>query len=81
MSVLESFDEWKQYLAERVHQAQKLGMSNEKISDVAYQLGDYLADDVDPENREERLLKELWDVSSNEERQILASLMVKLVDK
>lgn len=81
MSVLESFEEWKEYLASRVHQAQRLGMSNEKIADVAYELGDYLADKVDPKNGEERLLKELWDISSPEEQHMMANLMIKLVDK
>jgi hypothetical protein len=81
MSVLDSFDQWKGFLAQRVNQAHSMGMNNNAISNVAYQLGDYLAAEVDPQNREERLLQELWKVADDQEQQTMANLMVKLVDK
>jgi hypothetical protein len=79
-TVLETFDKWKHFLAERVDQAQRAGMSDEMISKLAFQLGEFLDNNVDPENREERLLKELWDAGNEEERKTIARLMVKLVD-
>jgi uncharacterized protein with von Willebrand factor type A (vWA) domain len=78
MTVLKSFDQWKQFLADRVEQAEKVGMSEETISKLAFQIGEYLTTKVDPENNEERVLKELWDVGNVEERKTLARLMVKL---
>ncbi|RAL26371.1 DUF3243 domain-containing protein [Thermoflavimicrobium daqui] len=80
MSVLENFQEWKNFLSERVNQAQGLGMDQNTISDLAYQLGDYLAKDVDPKNEQERLLQELWSVASEEEQKTIAGLMVKMVN-
>jgi hypothetical protein len=80
-TVVEVFDKWKQFLAERVNQAERAGMSEETISKLAFQIGEFLADKVDPENKEERILKDLWDVGSEEERRTLARLMVKIVDK
>lgn len=80
MSVMDNFEEWKSFLEDRVNQARGMGMSDQTIKDVAYAIGDYLAQEIDPENREQRLLKELWDVSSEEEQQTLAGIMVKLVD-
>jgi hypothetical protein len=80
MSVLDSFEQWKGFLATRVDQAHKMGMSNDAISNVAYQIGDYLAAEVDPKNREERVLQELWKVADDQEQKTMASLMVKLVD-
>lgn len=80
MSVLDNFQEWKNFLSERVNQAESLGMDQESIQDLAYQLGDYLARDIDPKNTQERLLKDLWDVASEEEQRMMAGLMVKLVD-
>lgn len=80
MSVMDNFEEWKSFLEDRVNQARGIGMSDQTIKDVAYAIGDYLAQEIDPENREQRLLKELWDVSSEEEQQTLAEIMVKLVD-
>jgi hypothetical protein len=79
-TVLETFDKWKHFLAERVDKAQRAGMSDEMISKLAFQLGEFLDNNVDPENREERLLKELWDAGNEEERKTIARLMVKLVD-
>ncbi len=81
MSVLENFSDWKQFLNERVDQAQKLGVNDQTISNLAYQIGDYLAEQVDPKNNEERLLKELWDSSDEEQQKVMAQIMVNYVDK
>lgn len=81
MSVLQNFDEWKKFLKDRVEQASDLGMDKATIQDLAYEIGDYLAKDVDPKNEQERLLKELWDVADENEQRVMADLMVKLVDR
>jgi hypothetical protein len=81
MSVLDTFEQWKTFLGKKVDLAKKTGMNEETIANIAYQMGEYLADEIDPKNREERLLKELWEVGSDEEQKILANLMVKLVEK
>jgi len=78
-SVLTVFDKWKQFLGERVEQAEKIGMSEEMISKIAYLIGEFLSEKIDPQNGEERVLKELWDVGNEEERKMIARLMVKLV--
>jgi hypothetical protein len=80
MSVLDNFEQWKDFLSSRVNQAESLGMDRETINDLAYRLGDYLAKDIDPQNPQERLLKDLWEVASEEEQRTMAGLMVKLVD-
>ncbi|GKS09957.1 DUF3243 domain-containing protein [Paenibacillus chitinolyticus] len=80
-TVLTVFDRWKEFLAERVDQAERVGLNDEKISNLAFQIGEFLSDKVDPENREERLLKELWDAGDENERKVMARLMVKLVNK
>jgi hypothetical protein len=80
MTVLHNFDEWKKFLQTRVDQASNLGMDQSTIHDLAYEIGDYLAKDVDPKNEQERLLKELWDVADENQQRVMAELMVKLVD-
>lgn len=80
-TVLETFEKWKSFLSERVEQAKKAGMSDETIAKLAFQIGEFLDEKVDPKNEEERLLKELWDVGNEEERKTIARLMVKLVEK
>ncbi|GGG11836.1 DUF3243 domain-containing protein [Paenibacillus abyssi] len=79
-TVLTDFDTWKQFLADRVQQAKKIGLSEETISNLAYEIGTFLDEKVDPKNDEQRALKELWDVGDAEERKTIARLMMKLVD-
>jgi hypothetical protein len=79
MSVLDNFHDWKSFLGERVSQAKTAGMESDIIENVAFQIGGYLAEQVDPKNDQERLLKQLWDVADESQRKDLASMMVKLV--
>lgn len=79
-TVLKDFEKWKTFLESRVEQAKKAGMSDEAIAQIAYQIGNFLAEKVDPENREERLLKELWDVATEDERKTLARVIIKFVE-
>ncbi|SDY48775.1 DUF3243 domain-containing protein [Thermoactinomyces sp. DSM 45892] len=79
MSVLDDFQEWKGFLSERVGQARSLGMDDNSIQDIAYELGDYLAKDVQPQNEQELLLRDLWKVAGPEEQKMMAELMVKMV--
>lgn len=79
MSVLDNFEEWKDFLGDRLQQAKSEGMDQGVISDMAYQLGDYLASQVEPKNAQEKVLADLWSVASKEEQHAIANLMVKLV--
>lgn len=81
MSVLDNFEQWKDFLSERLQQAQQQGLTQQVISDVAYQIGDYLAKHVDPRNPEERVLTDLWSVADEKEQHALANMMVKLVQQ
>ncbi|WP_020615218.1 DUF3243 domain-containing protein [Paenibacillus daejeonensis] len=78
-TVLNNFDTWKHFLADRVEQAKKIGLSEEAISNLAYEIGSFLDERVDPKNDEQRALKEIWDVGDENERKTIARLMVKLV--
>jgi hypothetical protein len=77
-SVLKNFDTWKKFLGKRVVQAEKLGMSEDTISKLAFEIGEFLDEKVDPANTQNRAIKELWDVGNDEEKQMIAKLMVKL---
>ncbi|WP_223066832.1 DUF3243 domain-containing protein [Paenibacillus caui] len=80
-SVLSNFDSWKKFLGERVKHAENAGLSEETIANLAYEIGGFLDDKVDPKNESNRTLKELWDVGTDEERKTIARLMVKLAKK
>ncbi|NEU29309.1 DUF3243 domain-containing protein [bacterium LRH843] len=79
MSVLDNWEQWKDFLGDRLNQAQDQGMSQNVISDVAFQVGEYLSQQVDPKNDQERVLSDLWNVASEDEQKAIANVMVKLV--
>jgi len=72
------WDNWKKFLSQAVEFAEELGISRDRISALARQAGEVLADSVVPANPEQKVLKELWNVSDSQEKQMLANLMTKL---
>lgn len=79
MSVLENWDSWKNFLGDRLHHAQNQGMDNEVVSEFAYKIGDYLANQVEAKTEQEKILADLWSVASKDEQHAIANMMVKLV--
>lgn len=80
-TVLKNFDTWKKFLGERVKHAENAGFSEEAIANLAYEIGGFLEEKIDPQNDSNRVLKELWDVGDEAERKAIARLMVKLAKK
>jgi disulfide oxidoreductase YuzD len=76
----ESFESFRQNLARRLDQAQSIGASRGTILNAAKDVAEWLSAEVTPTNPEQRLLKELWDVSDDRERHALTNVLVKFVD-
>ncbi len=74
-----SWESWKQTLAEAVQRGQSMGMSHDQLASRAEQIGDILAQNVNPQNPEQRVLQELWTSASEEEQQAIASAIIKMV--
>lgn len=81
MSMLESFSRFKKILSKSVDIAETVGMSDESLSKATNRLADFLADNVEPRNKEEKILREMWAVSSEEEQKTLSKIILKLIDK
>jgi hypothetical protein len=77
--MMENWKQWEDFLADRLHHAQSEGMSDGAINNLAFQIGDYLANNVDPKNEQQRVISDLWSVASPQEQQAIASVMVKLI--
>ncbi|HZG71654.1 MAG TPA: DUF3243 domain-containing protein [Chondromyces sp.] len=77
--ILSSFDQFQNYLGDKVSLGEKMGMNEEMLAKAAEKVAGYLAEHEEPKNREEKLLQELWKVGNEEERHKLAHLLVKLV--
>ncbi len=60
-------------LADKVRTMENLGMSNEGITGVVTEVGDWLAKEAEPRSAEQRLLKEMWQHASNQEQAQIAS--------
>jgi hypothetical protein len=78
ISILKDWDKWTETVGKTVNFSESLGINEVSIDFIAYQIGKILTAVVDPENREERLLQQLWKVGNAEERKNLARLIVKL---
>lgn len=75
-----SWQAWKKTLGKAVKTAEMAGLSENTVDQFAYRLGDFLAHNLDPANREQRLLKELWEVGGEGEKKALAKMITRLVE-
>lgn len=81
MEIEMEWHQWKKLLSRIINTAEFAGLSGERVNDLAYRVGDFLAKKIDPGNREQRLLNELWKEATEDERKVLASLVVRLAKK
>lgn len=72
-------EQFKSVLLRAVNLADGVGLSEDTITSLATRLGDFLSKFTDPADREQRLLKELWDVGSESEQRTLARLIARMV--
>ncbi len=81
MSMINDFDEWKKFLGQAVGVAKDMGFKQDQINDVATRLGNVLAERIDPANREQRVLKELWEAADEHQKRTIAEVVSKVVSK
>jgi hypothetical protein len=81
MEIMDNWHDWKKALGKAVDLGETVGMSDKTITNLSEKVGTYLSNHVEPHNDEEKLLKEMWDTADEEDRKVLAKLVVKMVDK
>jgi len=79
MPILDNWQQWTSFLGQNVDKAEESGMPNHVIQQAAVQIGEYLANNVDPKNEQQRVLSDLWGVASESEKESLANCVIKLV--
>lgn len=77
--ILQNFNQFKKYLADKVELGESMGLSDESLAKTTELVANYLAKHEKPRNREENLLLELWNAGSKEEQHTLAHLLLKMV--
>lgn len=78
---LKDWDKWKKTLKSAVHLGESVGMSEDSISKVGTKIGNFLSNNVDPENPQQRVLKELWDEADDNDKVVLSKMISRMVDK
>lgn len=79
---IESFtdwDKWKKTLSTAVNLGEAVGMSEKTVEKIGFRIGNILSAAVDPENREQRVLQELWKSGDDADRKALSKMIVKMV--
>lgn len=79
--ILQHFGQFRDYLGDQVQKGEKLGLGEDGLAKGAKRVGDYLANNKEPKNREEKLLQELWKVADEDERKTLGRLLVRFTDE
>lgn len=79
LDYIKDWDTWRATLHDAIGEARKLGWTDAQIKETAAQVGDFLASRVCPATKEEKLLQELWNTGTPDERKILATLLFKIM--
>ncbi|MTH55663.1 DUF3243 family protein [Bacillus mangrovi] len=79
--ILHNFDGFKTYLQEKVDVGKRIGLSEEQLANTTERIANYLAEHVEPKNREEYLLKELWKSGNKDQQHALAHMLLNMVEK
>jgi len=78
VNMIESFQKWQDFLGKGASFLEKLGLSDDNIAGLAKGMGDFLAGGVDPGNPQQRVLKDLWDSADDQEKHLLAKLVMRM---
>ena len=74
------WDTWTDTLKQAITAGKGYGVSDEEIKEIALRLGDFLAEKVCPETKEEELIRKMWTAASVDERKTLVSIFFKMLE-
>lgn len=80
-SILQNFDNFRNYLSDKVEFGENMGLSDNKLAKATEFVANYLAKHEEPRNREEHLLMELWKAASKEEQEVFSQMLLKMIKK
>ena len=76
---MDHWNDWKDTLRKAVNLGDKIGLTPETMANVGSTIGSFLSNNVDPENKEQRLLKELWSVANENEKETMTNVLIKMI--
>lgn len=78
---INTFDQWVNTLSDALNRAKGLGMSGDMLKKSAVEMGNYLYSSVTPDIPENRVLKAMWEVASEPEKEAIAGTLIKLCER
>lgn len=79
IDLIDNWHDWKDTLRKAINLGDKVGLTDETMANVGSSIGSFLSHNVDPENKEERLLKELWSVANDHEKDTMTKVLIKMI--
>ena len=76
--ILDNFQEFMDYLKKQINRGEKLGLNEEQLAKAAEKVAEYLNKHEEPQNREEYVLNQMWNVAKDDEKHAIAHVLVRL---
>lgn len=80
MNFVQSWDEWRDSLGEIVRAARDIDPSEAHTIEVVEDMMDFMSERVCPGSPEEGIVRALWDHAEENERRVLARMLLRLLD-
>ncbi|GAW92614.1 DUF3243 family protein [Calderihabitans maritimus] len=71
-------ENFPQELAEKIREGMKHGLTEEQMVKGIMAVGNLLGKFVKPDSPEEALMQEMWEIASEEEKEVMARLVYRL---
>lgn len=78
--IINNFDEWIDVLRDEINVGKKIGMSDKFIGKSEQFMGGFFSKSINPDIRENVLLKQMWDLADKSEKEALSSMIIKLAN-
>ncbi len=81
MDFMKDWNSWRATVQDAISQGRAIGLSDEQIQELSETFSNFLAEKVCPATPEEKLLKEMWNKASPDERKTLARIFIRTMEK
>lgn len=81
MDVMKDWETWLETLEEGLEMGRSMGMSEDRLKSLAKSLLDYITGEFCASTDEQKILSDMWSVSTEDERKVLVDIFFKLMEK
>lgn len=77
---IENWQNWKETLRKAVDLGERVGLTDDTMANMGSKIGSFLSHNVDPDNKEQRLLKEMWNAANETEKENMTNVLIKMLN-